>query len=410
MRMSPTSRALTLVAVFAVTSPLTAGSITVVPDDLFAGKMRWIVQLMPDGRSLMGVAGDEVFRWTKDEGRTTIGYLGPYIIPTAISGDGTTVVGRRLDGGSQNAIRWTKSRGTEILPPMPGFPNNPSATHVSDDGNFVYGIAQTIFEEPIFDLYMLGQITFPDFPDIGSFDNRLGVFRWDTMQGTQVLPEWSNVPMHGFQDRSFQAISADGRVTAGKIGILPAIQHESSAPLQPVIDTQNFGGTGVVEISADGSTMVGTFYGRGPLGGTHAFRWKQGDSFQPLTDMTESYSTPYAVSGNGQIVLGDNGNSIFVWEEGQGQQKLDVYFANHGVILPFAGVHAADQMSRDGLSFHGYSTEAIIGSNGLTTVRSIQWIVDLSVPEPASAFLLTIGLAFQLTYRGRMRPQRKSAD
>jgi len=392
------------IAVVALATHLSAASFTVIPD-LYNGKARMILQLMPDGKSLMGVAGDEVFRWTPGGGRTTLGNLGPRVIPTAVSADGSTVVGRQVSFSDQQAVRWSLADGLTVLPLPAEFPYNASPTQVSDDGSIVYGTAQVRFTRPTWDLYILGEIPNPDFDDIYYFGDPVAVFRWQSGVSS-VLPAWTSAPLASY----LQDISADGLTVAGSIAGSPTVWSESTGTVQPTSLPAPFFAAMVSKVSADGSTAVGDFFTE-RFGQRHAFRWTQGEKLQPLTDMTESYSDTLAISADGQLVLGrydkqvENLAYTFVWSVDNGMQPLTEYFADHAFTFPFEGTHNAHEMSRDGLVFHGDTTLKNVGTDGTITYQNIPWIVDLTAPvaEPESILLLTAGLAGFACSRGKYR-------
>lgn len=85
--------------------------------------------------------GDEMIDLLAPEGQR---YTGP-----GVSADGTTVIGTVWTEtgpvtGSTGAFRWTAESGVELLPPPPGGGSLRSATAVSGDGSVIVGRAQGI--------------------------------------------------------------------------------------------------------------------------------------------------------------------------------------------------------------------------------------------------------------------------
>jgi hypothetical protein len=391
------TRPVSAIVVAAALAPsLRAATVAVVPN-LYNGKLPVISELMPDGKSIMGVAGDEVFRWTPNGGRVVLGSLGPRVLATAISADGSTVVGRRVSFSDQEAIRWTVGDGVTVLPRPADFPHNPFPTHVSDDGSIVYGTAHTHFTQPLLDLETLGEITNPDFPDIHTFGGEEGVFRWDNIEGTRTLPDWTSAPLLSF--KHLRGISADGLDAGGIINRVPVIWNETGGASPPHNLPEQFFSSFVTDISADGNTVIGHFYPAQWTGHRHAFRYSKDEGFRPLTGMTETFSDTLAVSGNGEIILGryeqqPGGPAFdFVWRSDHGIQGLVDYFADHGVNFPLHGNLSASQMSRDGLVFLVRGTQQLVGEDGSVEYISNRWIVNLTaVPEPSALFLFLAGI------------------
>jgi uncharacterized membrane protein len=389
---------------FACSLRVVAASITEVPD-LFEGKIHLLQQLMPDGNSIMGVAGNEVFRWTPSGGRQSLGQLGAEgnVYATAISGDGTTVIGRRVGMNSQDAIRWAINGGPEVLPSVGSHPYNPSPSYLSDDGSIVYGTSRSEFTNPLWDLYTLGLIPIPDFPDFPSESYQETTFRWDNSGGVRTLPGWlpdTNELFDG--NKSIRAVSADGNAVAGMVDRAPVIWTEATGFQQPVNLPADGGFSSVHLFSGDGSTLVGKYYpsvcrfpsstcipGAISSSSPYVFSWTIGGEFEPLIDLPNSYSDAYAVSGDGRTILGyvesqnDEGYN-FIWREGLGLQNIGDFFAEYGLVIPFPGYHSVFEMSRDGLVFMGSTTVPTGVVNGQPTFHTTQWIVDLRqvVPEP----------------------------
>jgi probable HAF family extracellular repeat protein len=88
----------------------------------------------------------EAFRWTQAGGMVGLGFLDPIILDSrasAVSGDGSVVVGQAHSGADPEAFRWTQTSGMVGL----GFldPNSPisQASAISFDGSVVVGEART---------------------------------------------------------------------------------------------------------------------------------------------------------------------------------------------------------------------------------------------------------------------------
>jgi uncharacterized membrane protein len=392
-----------LILAFAVGNQASASSITLLPASAQGFRM------MLDGRTLIGIVdeGNEIRRWTRQGGLEVLGALDPNILITGFSGDGRTLVGRRVSTYSQEAIRWNVDEGLTVLPTTPGFPHNSSPTQVSYDGSIIYGTAYTEFTAPIWDLFILGLISNIDFDDFISGTNREAVIRWQNASAPQILTDLNRdlpAPAYG------SVVAADGKSAAGIFNRAPAIWSETTGMVRATILPDNFDVAYVEALSADGSTAIGRFFEL-PFSGARAFRWVKGEPFQPLTDTSEYYSDAIAVSADGKTILGRyeqeyNGLSYtYIWTEDSGLQSLADYFTERGIDLPHADFHNAYEMSSDGLVFHGNSITKIMTPDGSTSYPTISWLVDfrVTVPEPTSLECLFCGMLCLVRRRNNFR-------
>jgi hypothetical protein len=257
----------------------------------------------------------------------------------------------------------------------------------------------------------LGEISNPDFDDL-HFSDEQGIFRWDTA-GATTLRAWSTQQRWSFFNL-VQGISADGMHAGGIINRKPVIWNETTGASPPQNLPEQFFSAFVTDISADGSAVIGDFYPE-QWGRRHAFRYSNDEGFQPLTDMTETFSDTLAISADGQIILGrfeeqPGGLAFdFVWRPDHGIQRLVNYFADFGVSLPFHGNYSASQMSRDGLVFLVSGTQQLVGEDGSVEYVSNLWIVDLTtVPEPATLILTLAGILLAANCRRAMSRRQLS--
>ena len=121
--------------------------------------------------------------------------------PSAISGDGHTIIGEAdLSGGLGTvAVRWTRFRGFELLGDLPGSPVSSGAWGVDATGQVVVGIAN--LEPPFGDAFI-----------------------WDRVHGMRDLEEHLvndlGLDLDGWELRAGTGMSADGRTIVGQ-GIDP---------------------------------------------------------------------------------------------------------------------------------------------------------------------------------------------
>jgi uncharacterized membrane protein len=101
-------------------------------------------------------------------------------------------------------------------------------------------------------------------------------------------------------------------------------------------------------------------------------------------------STAYGISGNGQIIVGDDGANAFIWDSVNGMQSLASVLENtYGLDLSGWTLGTAYAISNDGSTIVGYGTRP----GGKTEA----WVAV--IPEPASSLLVLLGLAAISTRR-----------
>src|SRR5688572_11732181 len=142
-------RCLAVLVVSLVALEARAASLTILPHVSTGAGPQHFLRLMPDGRSLIGVEGQDVFRWTPDAGRVTLGQIPSNAIAVNVSGDGGSIIGRLVEPAGTQAFRWTSQGGVALLPKPQGYDYSSNPTHVSFDGSIIYGTGSSVFEEPI---------------------------------------------------------------------------------------------------------------------------------------------------------------------------------------------------------------------------------------------------------------------
>ncbi len=146
----------------------------------------------PDGLVVVGgTLGDEAFRWTQTDSTLGLGDLpgGSFSsVATAVSADGSVVVGRGNSSFGDEAFRWTQAGGMVGLGDLPGGIFFSGATAVSADGSVIIGISG-------------------------------GAFIWDVTHGIRslkdVLVNDYGLDLTGWVLYAAMDISADGRTIVG---------------------------------------------------------------------------------------------------------------------------------------------------------------------------------------------------
>lgn len=237
---------------------------------------------------------------------------------SAVSADGSTVVGGSVVGGSgfsllYAAYRWTQDGGIEPIFDQAGNGASIRATAVSADGSLIVGTADYGFFSP------LGTQAFLFSGPIGA--TLLG----DLPGGAGGVP------------RSFgKGISAHGEFIActgeSPSGVEAFIIDTATGVFTPVGDlTGGSFGTFAYGCSAGSLTLVGGSYSSQNL---EACRYVpgvglRGIGFLPTPAGTARYSVAEAASADGSVIVGEsrsfnstNGNEAFRWTAAEGMVAL----------------------------------------------------------------------------------------
>ena len=269
----------------------------------------------------VGVNGSEAFRWTRSGGIVGLGFLPGGLTPggdingvgseaTGVSADGSVVVGASRASTAANgteAFRWTSDGGMQGLGDLPGNSFFSRATDVSADGSVVVGD--------------------------GAADNRFGndiigpnaAFRWTSDGGLQDLGGLPDLDSFGSNKSFARGVSADGSVVVGRAGEAGglAFRWTSDSGIQGI---RVFSGSGFLSgaesASADGSIIVGTFFG--------AVRWTSVDGNPDFEDFPGfgllqnlgglpgfNSSTVRDVSADGSVVVGSVFSQRLLWRNGR---------------------------------------------------------------------------------------------
>lgn len=210
------------------------------------------------------------FRWTQAGGIQSLGEPldATDSRATAVSADGTVVVGSSGDG----AFRWTQESGMQDLGHLPGATTT-IATAISANGATI----------------------------VGSSDNK--AFRWTPADGIQDLGAWPNATL-----TRATAISADGETIVGYSGtteIFSAFRWTHTGGLQyPTGSPFPNHNTIATHLSADGSKVVG--YSEQELVPGYnekvVIRWTY--SNEQVVGPIGTGVVPTGVSANGEIIVG----------------------------------------------------------------------------------------------------------
>ncbi len=372
-------------AICAATSALSNGAgLTILPD-LTPGRPLFISRLTPDGQSVVGIDGYDLFRWSAAEGQVVIDQLpqsigGLQLSPTSISSDGRAVLMQAPPGPqSGEAYCWTRERGLVNLGLSPSAEFGVVGKAASNAGAVVFGVWQKY--EPVVTLDESGRF-------VQSLDLR--AFRWSDHLGSRAVQGLNYVV----------DVSADGSAmtTARQF---PGNKSES------IIWTEAAGILGLgdlpngqqnnepIAISADGGVVVGKAAVANLSGMWRAYRWTATAGMQSLGTLGDG-SEATMVSGDGKVVIGlvsdyvpfpfgiINRHESFLWDETHGMRRLREAFEDYGIHLGSRDegqTHEALQISFDGKKILGRTSTTIEGTFPPLD-RSHLWIANLQVPEP----------------------------
>lgn len=191
---------------------------------------------------------------------------------TAVSADGSTVVGNNGVWGDNTARpwRWTAQRGVVFLPPLTSGGFNGLAKEVSADGSVVVGQTLTLGPNP-----------------------RLDALRWDAAGRPLSLGSGNG-----------EAVSADGSVVAGtdRNAVLWTVGTggvAARAIMENKYVSVAFG------LTPDATVAVGGGIFPDVVGGRRAFRWTEATGAESLGVLLgHTYSDAHDVSDDGRTVVG----------------------------------------------------------------------------------------------------------
>ena len=287
-----------------------------------------------DGDSIIDTL--EAFRWTAETGSVALGDLpgGSYSsVASAISADGSIVVGDSSTDSGREAFRWTAETGMVGLGDLPGGNFSSLASDISGDGSIIIGSSNSTFGDE--------------------------VFRWTAETGMVGL---GDLPGGDFFSRSAD-VSADGSVIVGR-----SSSADSSASGNPVTNISN----------------------------TEAFRWTAETGMVGLGDLPggDFFSRAYSVSGDGSVVVGESESSsgleAFIWDTSNGMRSLkDILIDDFDLDLNDWTLGAAFGVSDDGLTIVGDGINPEGNPEG--------WVARLesnSIPEPSFTWsaLILVGI------------------
>jgi uncharacterized membrane protein len=316
-----------------------------------------------DGSTIIGSTPDgpgAPFRWTPSSGFQPLptSTLGSFAA-NAISGDGTIVAGAIINSGYSRAYVWSVSSGFAPLGPPVGNDIESVATAVSRDGALVVG-------------------TYTDEMGTSPFEGTTG--------GTFSLLGHGGA--YDFYRIVPTAVSADGSVIVGED------THGNIFPDPPPFGTSAFlytQASGFVDltgreafsqasaINGPGSLIVGSAYGNASLLG-------------PGQGLGSHPGAALGVSDDGATIVGQADGVAALWRYDNGPTPLYDFLMSNGVTgLAGWTLSAAVGVSADGLTIVGNGKDPQGNAEG--------WVAH--IPEPSTLNLAALGGLALLAYRRR---------
>lgn len=335
---------------------------TAVPADIvpLPGLVR-MVDVSDDGNVAVGnyvLATNSAFLWTRGGGVVQPPEFASDFIVTALSGDGSTVVGtRRLGPFQLDASRWTANEGMRSLG-LPGgsYPNGSGAVGVNRDGSVITGYGHHGSTQ-LLTAY---------------------AYRW-TPDGTDMLMSRQH-PSANPDDGSPRGlvISADGNT----IGVVEAVQDPntghsfrwtSDGGLESLGTPPGSTHTMIYDMSTDGDSMIIV----GATSGT--YRWTESSGYGSLIPIP--WSGFEDASGDLSIIAGRVFNQSVIWTEALGLVPVAEYASMHGVDLTGWEHMTVQTISEDGMTFGGVGDYNGVGSG---------FVMQVPGPSAISLIALTI--------------------
>ena len=360
------------------------------------------------------------YLWTREDGYQALGELGPdapdatSFTPMALSGDGSRVVGSLDDA----PVVWDRGVGVTPLASLPGATNAGAAHGISDDGSTIVGslhdggVSYRTFVTPSGNLMTVESprlvptrwnrdgtaievltdlegaaldvsnngIIVGEARLAAPLEDPTAAFRWDETTGQQLVPlAWPGNPFPWTNDVG--AISADGTTLVG--GNFDYFEFGSASVLA---------GTGYLWTGSPGSAETLPTEGLTRI-------------IQPFLEgfNQRPSATATGVSADGSTVVGTyrptdpwrGPSRPFVWSLEAGFQDLETLLNTLGVDTTDLELFSAFDVSADGKTLIGEGR--IYDDRGLPS--AVVWIAV--IPEPSTALLIGVGLSLLTRERQR---------
>lgn len=329
------------------------------------------------------------------------------LIPTAISADGSTVIGGGFNREAlvHQGYVWPLEGELRFVGGLTGGTGWSTCHTVSDDGSVVGGYSFNAFSAEAFlwteddGLRGLGNWQTDDYGafqvdavtatgdvaygSLGSITTR-DAFRWTEETGRKVILPYADISSVTPDGQWVVGTWYESRIVPG--GVINAEAFRMRPEGEPErlgflggFGTSGYSGSAGYDVSADGSVIVGYSWSKKqehPV----AFRWTAKDGMTELDGPStfEYYSTTAtAVSGDGSIIVGNGskqwreidgwkqGSFAAVWDKNGRFYELSELLSDHPVIQPDHALTSAVDISADG--------DTIVGTVEITNERGYRY-------------------------------------
>lgn len=311
---------------------------------------------------------------------TALGFPSPtdtFARATAVSGDGTTVVGS-VGEGTPAAFRWNDGSFDLLGTLTDGIDSE--AVAVNGDGSVIVGDAQVSEEGNV--TYVAfqwdsGVMTALGLLDNGTFSRATGI----SADGTHVVGygdrdgedrgiRWDSGAIgtvHAIDPIRPLTVSDNGQIVGGFLfaGSPTGVPILFDAPVVTELDIPlNFTGGQVLDVTPNAAIATGFVINGSSL--RRAIRWT-GTSALSLGTL-EGSSEARSISADGSVVVGLSAGQAWIWEMNQGMRPLAEVLSELGVDLTGWTLTEASGVSADG--------KVIVGT-GQRGTRTEAWLAEL---------------------------------
>lgn len=280
-----------------------------------------------------------------------------------VSHDGSVVVGvSNKANGSYHAFKWTAANGIQDMGTLGG--DGSEATGISSDGSVIVGWSDD--SSAIYRAFKWTAIDGMQDFGAGNWSKASGVsadglviavnsnsmaYRWTLSGGLE------NLGNLGGNSTGVSNVSADGSMLVGSsndsAGNPYAFRWIGGTGMQQIGPFYSF----ARGVSGDGNTVTGSETGSAGL--HRAFKWTQSGSFE--FNIAGNFSQGNAVSGDGAIIVGDNGGGAFRLTASGGLEELNQVYSN--LLTPGSELYTAWGISPDGQFLVGSGRNGITGQD-----------------------------------------------
>jgi probable HAF family extracellular repeat protein len=282
----------------------------------------------------------------------------------SVSDDGSVIVGRSNKGnGSYHAFMWTAANGMQDMGTLGG--DESGATGISSDGSIIVGwsydssaIYRAFKWTASYGMQDFGAGEWSQASGVSSDGSVIIVnispmaYRWTLSGGLENLGN-----LGGVNSTSASAVSSDGSVIVGSsynsAGDPYAFRWIEGTGMQQIGTYYSF----ARGVSGDGSTVTG--FETGSAGIYLAFKWTQSSGFE--FNIAGNFSQGNAVSGDGSIIVGDNGGGAFRLSTTGGLDELNLVYSN--LLTTGSELYSVWDISSDGQILVGSGRNGITGQD-----------------------------------------------